>query len=80
MCRCARCGCVDGAAEHLSQLVSHCTCFHLLLLQYILHDWDEESCIEISKNCYQALSAHGKVIAIDNVLPEINYIEGGDFT
>jgi len=49
-----------------------------ILLKYILHDWDDESCLKILKNCYQALPAHGKVIALDNILPETIDFEGGD--
>jgi caffeic acid 3-O-methyltransferase len=41
------------------------------LLQYILHDWDDENCVKILKNCYKALPADGKVITVDHVLPEI---------
>ena len=48
------------------------------MLQYILHDWDDESCVKILKNCYQALPPRGKVIAVDNVLPEIINYDGGD--
>ncbi|KAG0579947.1 hypothetical protein KC19_4G137000 [Ceratodon purpureus] len=49
-----------------------------IFMKYILHDWDDESCLKILKNCYQALPAHGKVIAVDNMLPEIIDFEGGD--
>ena len=48
------------------------------LLQYILHDWDDENCVKILKNCYKALPADGKVITVDHVLPEVIDFEGGD--
>ena len=43
-----------------------------------MHDWDDASCLKILKNCYQALPAHGKVITVDYLLPEIIDFEGGD--
>lgn len=52
---------------------STCVC-----LQYILHDWDDESCLKILRNCYEALPAYGKVIALDSMLPEIISFEGAD--
>ena len=51
-------------------------CHNLGFLQYILHDWDDESCLKLWKNCCQALLPHGKVIALDHVLPEIFNYEG----
>jgi len=47
-------------------------------LQYILHDWDDESCVKILKKCYEALPSDGKVIALDAMLPEIINFEGAD--
>ncbi|KAJ7529508.1 hypothetical protein O6H91_15G054100 [Diphasiastrum complanatum] len=38
------------------------------LLQWIMHDWDEEHCTKILSNCYRALPEKGKVIIIDIVL------------
>lgn len=49
-----------------------------ILLRAILHDWSDESCLKILKNCYRALPAHGKVIALDNNVPEIIDFEGAD--
>ncbi|MGV7989025.1 methyltransferase, partial [Mycobacterium kansasii] len=33
-------------------------------------DWTDERCIQILKNCYKALPDSGKVIIVENVLPE----------
>jgi caffeic acid 3-O-methyltransferase len=52
-------------------------CFYLCH-QFILHGWTDENCVKILKKCYEALPAHGKVISIDNVLPEIIDYRGGD--
>jgi len=47
-------------------------------LQYILHDWNDEKCVKILTKCYEALPPDGKVIALDNMLPEIINLEGAD--
>ncbi|CAN0896760.1 Trans-resveratrol di-O-methyltransferase [Linum grandiflorum] len=41
-----------------------------VLLKYILHDWDDERCVKILKNCREAVSGrkNGKVIIIDMVV------------
>ncbi|XP_051135138.1 chavicol O-methyltransferase-like [Andrographis paniculata] len=39
-----------------------------ILLKWILHDWDDESCVRILKKCKEAISERGKVIIIDAVL------------
>jgi hypothetical protein len=46
--------------------------------QFILHSWRDEKCVTILRNCYQALPVHGKVIAVDNMLPETVDFEGAD--
>ncbi|KAG9450881.1 hypothetical protein H6P81_010846 [Aristolochia fimbriata] len=40
-----------------------------ILLKRVLHDWDDEECVKILKNCKQALPAQGgKVIIVEIVL------------
>jgi hypothetical protein len=48
-----------------------------IFMKYILHDWNDEACLKILRNCYKALPANGKVIALDNQLPEIIHHEDG---
>lgn len=36
---------------------------------YILHDWDDEHCLKLLKNCYNATPHDGKVIVVEAVLP-----------
>lgn len=38
-------------------------------LQWILHDWSDEQCLKLLKNCYDATSNDGKVIVVEAVLP-----------
>ncbi|KAJ7538864.1 hypothetical protein O6H91_11G066100 [Diphasiastrum complanatum] len=39
-----------------------------IMMKWIMHDWDDERCTKILRNCYRALPEKGKVIIIDAVL------------
>ncbi|XP_043693330.1 caffeic acid 3-O-methyltransferase-like [Telopea speciosissima] len=41
----------------------------IILLKAVLHNWGDDDCLKILKNCYEALPEHGKVVVIDRVLP-----------
>ncbi|KAJ0095974.1 hypothetical protein Patl1_17249 [Pistacia atlantica] len=41
-----------------------------IMLQNIVHNWSDENCIKLLKNCYTALPKHGKLIIITAVLLE----------
>ena len=43
----------------------------LYLLKHILHDWDDESCICILKNCRRGLRPRGRIAVIELLLGEI---------
>lgn len=43
----------------------------LYLLKMILHDWDDEECINILKSIRAAIAPGGRVTVIDYVLPEV---------
>lgn len=38
------------------------------LLKQIIHDWPDETCIQILKNCHRAMADGGRVLIIDTVL------------
>ena len=40
-------------------------------MQWILHDWSDEECLKLLKNCYKALLENGMVIVVEGLLPEI---------
>jgi hypothetical protein len=42
----------------------------LYLLKWILHDWNDEECVAILKNCRKAISAGGRVAIFELVLGE----------
>ncbi|KAF8379826.1 hypothetical protein HHK36_029275 [Tetracentron sinense] len=46
-----------------------------IFMKWILHDWSDDHCLKLLKNCYEALPEHGKVIVVEGilpVLPEVN--------
>ncbi|OBH45958.1 methyltransferase [Mycobacterium intracellulare] len=42
----------------------------LYVLKYILHDWDDENCIRILRNCRAALHENGRLVVIDYLVGE----------
>jgi O-methyltransferase domain/Dimerisation domain len=42
----------------------------LFLLKYILHDWDDESCVRLLRRCRQAMRPGGRVVVVDMVIDE----------
>ncbi|KAL3517125.1 hypothetical protein ACH5RR_024027 [Cinchona calisaya] len=42
-----------------------------IFMKWILHDWDDDHCIKLLKNCYDALPDNGKVIVVDSILSVI---------
>lgn len=73
---------VEGASEQIaaSNLAGRCTFVagdffetvppgaDAYVLKAVLHDWDDESCIRILKNCRQALPPTGRLLVIDAVI------------
>ena len=39
------------------------------LLKYILHDWDDEQCLLILRNCRRAMSPDGKLLIVEIIVP-----------
>lgn len=46
----------------------------LYLLKWILHDWDDASCVQILRNCSQAMHQGGRVIVIEFALDQMNQL------
>ncbi|XP_027098160.1 cathecol O-methyltransferase 1-like [Coffea arabica] len=40
-----------------------------IFMKMILHDWSDDHCLKLLKNCFKALPDHGKVIVVDLILP-----------
>ncbi|KAJ9179580.1 hypothetical protein P3X46_011354 [Hevea brasiliensis] len=44
---------------------------HAIMMKEVLHNWSDEHCIKILKNCYDALQNGGKVIVVSHIMPEV---------
>ncbi|KAK1431449.1 hypothetical protein QVD17_07908 [Tagetes erecta] len=40
-----------------------------IFMKWILHDWSDDYCVKLLKNCYKALPDNGKVIIVEVILP-----------
>jgi hypothetical protein len=40
------------------------------LMSHIIHDWNEDQCLTILRNCRAAMPANGRLLIIETVLPE----------
>ncbi|KAK9199992.1 hypothetical protein WN944_015186 [Citrus x changshan-huyou] len=42
-----------------------------ILMKWILHDWSDEHCLKLLKNCYKSIPEDGKVIVVESILPDL---------
>ncbi|KAK9093735.1 hypothetical protein Scep_025204 [Stephania cephalantha] len=42
-----------------------------VFMKSVIHNWSDEHCLKLLKNCYEALPDHGKVIIMDLVSPQV---------
>jgi SAM-dependent methyltransferase len=42
---------------------------NVYILKHIIHDWDDERCLQLLRNCYTRMKGNGRIICIDAVLP-----------
>jgi hypothetical protein len=42
------------------------------VMRHIIHDWDEERCLTILRNCHRAMSSASKLLVIESVIPPGN--------
>lgn len=49
------------------------------MMRHIIHDWDDEKSLTILRNCHQAMSADGKLLVVESVIPPGNEPFGGKF-
>ncbi|CAN6214026.1 unnamed protein product [Urochloa humidicola] len=61
---------VEGVEHVGGNMFDNVPCGDAILLQWILHNWGDEDCIKILKNCYTALPTNGKVIVLEHILSE----------
>ncbi|KAL1069517.1 hypothetical protein V6Z11_D12G272400 [Gossypium hirsutum] len=41
-----------------------------IFTKWVLHHFEDKQCVEVLMNCYEALPARGKVIAVQTIIPE----------
>ena len=46
------------------------------VMKHIMHDWEDEKCIRILRNCRQSMQGAGRVISVDAVLPSMGNTGG----
>jgi hypothetical protein len=39
------------------------------IMKHIIHDWDDEHCLRLLRNCHQSMQGAGRLICVDSVLP-----------
>lgn len=49
------------------------------LMKMVLHDWNDEQCIQILSNCSKAMRRESKLLVIESVIPEGNDPHPGKF-
>ena len=47
------------------------------MMKYILHNWDDESCVKILSNCRDAMNLKGRVVVADPLISDDNRPEWG---
>jgi len=51
----------------------------LYLMKMIIHDWNDEQCLQILNNCSKAMKTGSKLLVIESVIPEGNDPHPGKF-
>lgn len=49
------------------------------IMKHIIHDWNDESAVTILRACRKAMTSDGKVLLVENVIPEGNTPSPGKF-
>lgn len=39
------------------------------VLKHIIHDWDDEHCLRLLRNCHDSMDGNGKLVCVDSVIP-----------
>ncbi|KAJ7539261.1 hypothetical protein O6H91_11G083900 [Diphasiastrum complanatum] len=60
--------CIPGVEHVGGDMFQSVPSADAIIMKWIMHDWDDERCTKILRNCYRALPEKGKVIIIDVVL------------
>lgn len=61
--------CDTVAGDFFASVPTGADCY---MLSHIIHDWDESSCLQILRNCRQAMDERGRLLLIETVIPPGN--------
>ncbi|KAL2939685.1 Caffeic acid 3-O-methyltransferase 1 [Bienertia sinuspersici] len=70
---------VGGGVEHVSgDMFKSVPKGDAIFMKWILHDWSDEHCLKLLKNCYNALPENGKVIVVEAIM--VDEVESKNYT
>jgi ubiquinone/menaquinone biosynthesis C-methylase UbiE len=46
------------------------------IMKHIIHDWDDEHCQQLLRNCHRSMQGAGRLICVDSVLPPLGDVSG----
>jgi len=46
------------------------------VLKHIIHDWDDDRCVRLLRNCRESMDASGRIFCVDTVLPPMGDTSG----
>jgi hypothetical protein len=49
------------------------------ILSHIIHDWDEQKCVDILENCRRAMEGRGRLLLVEQVIPPGNDLHPSKF-
>ncbi|KAF2290501.1 hypothetical protein GH714_014150 [Hevea brasiliensis] len=57
--------------EHVADMFKSVPKGDAIILKWVLHDWNDDLCLKLLKNCWEALPSNGKVIVVESILPTV---------
>jgi hypothetical protein len=49
------------------------------MMSHIIHDWDEPRCLQILKNCREAMGEQGRLLLVEMAIPSGNDFHAGKY-
>jgi len=49
---------------------------NVYIMKHIIHDWEDEKCTQLLKNCHKSMQGNGRVVCVDAVLPPMGNSDG----
>jgi len=46
------------------------------IFKHIIHDWDDEHCVRVLRNCHSTMQGDGRIICIDSIVPPMGDSSG----